>query len=604
MKRKPLTEIRSDDSNLSNANVPPSNVPPFRSFRERIEAILEQHGPDSFTGTISSNSTNEAAYLFQKFMRTIIGTNNIVTVTSPDWPFDPQSAIYQSLGQNSISPPISSMRSADLILILQGGSLDSNRILLDTIAQAQRDNQAKVILFDPETPPLADRVDLYFRVGSEGESDLLRYFLHMAHVVGATDREFVWRDNGGFQKLIKEAKTYTAEAVSRKWSIPMETLQQAVRLVTQKRRVSIVVNTRAFPDVQASRVVKDALNLVLALGHLGTAGRGLWCTSPFENPLGIPCMGSSSSFLPGLTSIFNESSREWYAQTWNASIPMSSAESSIALLARFQDKSTRALICLGDPPFSGLIPSERLHSLLSNLDMLASASIMMDARSSFFWPLHPPEHTLGTRITAERLIVPFSKGQGPKSSSESGIYQDWEIVSLWIDSFLESPGTPSLPAIQGEMIASISSFIELTPTILENESRYFKPFTEECVDPEDSDFEIEDIQKLKFHHPPSFQNEPYHDSISISLKRIPTGNDSLSTLRIHPDTASNLGIRDNETRAITMGTNTIVVAIRLDETLAQNSSILEYCEISTCIDLTGLSEQDTLRIRIGSEFGE
>lgn len=602
MKRKPAPENRSQDSDSSDSNAPPITMPPFRSFRERIESILKQHGPDSFIGTISSSSTNEAAYLFQKFMRTIIGTNNIVTVTSPDWPFDAQSAIYQSLGQNSISPPIGSLRSADLILILQGGPPDSHLLVSNMIEQAQRDNQAKVILFDPETHPLAARADLHFRVGSEGESDLLRYFLHMAHVFGATDREFVWRDNGGFQKLIKEAKTYTAEAVSRKWSIPPETLQRAVRLVTQKRRVSIIINSRAFPDVQASRVVKDALNLILALGHLGTAGRGLWCASPFENPLGIPCMGSSSSFLPGLTSIFNESSREWYAQTWSASIPLSAAESSISLLERLETQSTRALICLGDSPFSALIPSDRLQSLLSNLDMLASASLVMDARSSFFWPLHSPEQTSGTKITAERLIVPFNKCEQPQST-ESGTYQDWEIVSLWIDSFLDSPGTPSLTAIQGEMIACISSFIELTPSIMESESRYFKPFTEECVDPEDSDFEIEDIQKLKFHLTPSFKNDLCQGDIPISLKRIPLRNDSLPTLRIHPETASDLGVHDHETRSITMGTNTIVVLIRLDDTLAPNAPILEYCQISACIGLTGLTEQDTLRIRIGSESG-
>lgn len=42
-----------------------------------LSAIKEEHGPDSIAGLASARCTNEENYLFQKFMRAVIGTNNV-----------------------------------------------------------------------------------------------------------------------------------------------------------------------------------------------------------------------------------------------------------------------------------------------------------------------------------------------------------------------------------------------------------------------------------------------------------------------------------------------------------------------------------------------
>jgi formate dehydrogenase alpha subunit len=43
----------------------------------RLTEITESHGPDSIMGLSSARCTNEENYIFQKFMRAVIGTNNI-----------------------------------------------------------------------------------------------------------------------------------------------------------------------------------------------------------------------------------------------------------------------------------------------------------------------------------------------------------------------------------------------------------------------------------------------------------------------------------------------------------------------------------------------
>ncbi len=49
----------------------------FNLIKNRLKEIMKEYGPDSIAGLSSAKCTNEENYLFQKFMRAVIGTNNV-----------------------------------------------------------------------------------------------------------------------------------------------------------------------------------------------------------------------------------------------------------------------------------------------------------------------------------------------------------------------------------------------------------------------------------------------------------------------------------------------------------------------------------------------
>ncbi|OGP91146.1 MAG: spermidine/putrescine ABC transporter substrate-binding protein [Deltaproteobacteria bacterium RBG_16_48_10] len=49
----------------------------FDTVATRLKKIRDENGPDSIAGLTSARCTNEENYLFQKWMRTVIGTNNV-----------------------------------------------------------------------------------------------------------------------------------------------------------------------------------------------------------------------------------------------------------------------------------------------------------------------------------------------------------------------------------------------------------------------------------------------------------------------------------------------------------------------------------------------
>ena len=44
---------------------------------ERVRRIKDEHGPDSLTALSSAKATNEENFLMMKFMRAVVGTNNV-----------------------------------------------------------------------------------------------------------------------------------------------------------------------------------------------------------------------------------------------------------------------------------------------------------------------------------------------------------------------------------------------------------------------------------------------------------------------------------------------------------------------------------------------
>ena len=50
---------------------------PLDYVAQKLTTTKEQYGPDAIAGLSSAKCTNEENYVMQKFMRSVIGTNNI-----------------------------------------------------------------------------------------------------------------------------------------------------------------------------------------------------------------------------------------------------------------------------------------------------------------------------------------------------------------------------------------------------------------------------------------------------------------------------------------------------------------------------------------------
>jgi NADH-quinone oxidoreductase chain G len=123
---------------------------------ERLVAIVQEHGPQAVAGLGSTRTTNEASYLFQRFLRAVVGTNNVAHLGRL-----PQGAV--------LLEDIPSLAQADLV-VLAGVDPSEELPLLDLwIKRGVLRRGAKVLALHPQRVELSrySGLRLAYRPGAE-----------------------------------------------------------------------------------------------------------------------------------------------------------------------------------------------------------------------------------------------------------------------------------------------------------------------------------------------------------------------------------------------------------------------------------------------------
>ncbi|MBI3593019.1 MAG: molybdopterin-dependent oxidoreductase, partial [Nitrospirae bacterium] len=100
----------------------------FAYVSQRLKEIKEKHGSDAIAGVASGRCTNEDNYVFQKFMRVVLGSNNIDSVAG--FAYAPAQRFFENIfGQGVTANPISGISKSDGVFVIGGDPTSINPIL-------------------------------------------------------------------------------------------------------------------------------------------------------------------------------------------------------------------------------------------------------------------------------------------------------------------------------------------------------------------------------------------------------------------------------------------------------------------------------------------
>jgi formate dehydrogenase major subunit len=113
----------------------------------RLRALIDRHGPDSIGVLGSARATNEDNYLTQKFVRTVIGTNNVDCCARVC--HAPSAAgLKTMLGSGLATNSFGDIEAARTILVWGANPTEDHPIAGARIRQAAR-RGANLIIVDP-----------------------------------------------------------------------------------------------------------------------------------------------------------------------------------------------------------------------------------------------------------------------------------------------------------------------------------------------------------------------------------------------------------------------------------------------------------------------
>lgn len=165
----------------------------------KLQAIKKNHGPDAIAGISSARCTNEENYLMQKFIRAVIGTNNIDSCArvchSPT-----AIGMQRTFGTGAATNSIIDLEYTDCMMVIGANPTDAHPVTGAKIKQ-QAIRGKNLIVIDPRKTELVKYATHHLQLRPGTNVALLNMMLYYIIQEGLEDRSFIAARTEGYEEF-------------------------------------------------------------------------------------------------------------------------------------------------------------------------------------------------------------------------------------------------------------------------------------------------------------------------------------------------------------------------------------------------------------------
>jgi molybdopterin-dependent oxidoreductase alpha subunit len=281
------------------------------AFGVVAEELKKLDSPDEAVFYTSGRTSNEAAFLYQTFVRSF-GTNNLPDCSNMCHESS-GTALIETLGVGKGSVSLADLGKADLILVVGQNPGTNHPRMLSALEKAKRGGtritavnplpEAGLLRFkNPQNvsglvgkgTPLADRF-LQIKVG--GDLALFRAFgkllLEAEDAAPGTvlDQSFIDTHTHGFQDYAEVARSTDWPEILAATGLGREEIQAAFEEVRASKRLIVCWAMGLTQHKHAVPTIREVVNVLLLGGHVGRPGAGVCPVRGHSNVQGDRTMG-------------------------------------------------------------------------------------------------------------------------------------------------------------------------------------------------------------------------------------------------------------------------------------------------------------------------
>ncbi len=392
---------------------------------KKFQEVKEKFGAQSIGGISSSRATNEENYLFQKWMRACVGTNNVDNGAR----LSSGSSLYgmkDSIGWGTMTHSMEDVGKADLILLIGADVYDDNLIFSNKMREAIRYHNAKVIVIDPRKTQWEKWADLWLRPTPGTDIVLINGLIRLLIGKGVISREYIGSKTEGFEAFQFSLNPFLPEFVEKTTGITPAELEAMANLYKAAKSRAIVFGSGVTQHHNGIEVVKALCNLALLTGETEESGGGLYPMLTQNNAQGAFDMGCLPEFLPGYQKVDEEKARRRFVEAWDKGIPEKPGSTYMEMFDKILEGDIKALYIFGEDPFISLPNLERLKNGIHKIEFLVVQDLFITHIGSYAHVILPGASFAekdGTFTNMERRVQRVRKGISPVGDSRA----DWKI---------------------------------------------------------------------------------------------------------------------------------------------------------------------------------
>jgi len=287
---------------------------------ENFKRIKEKYGSDAIGGIASAKTTTEEDYLFQKFMRAAIGTNNVDFCVrfchSPSGV-----ALGRAFGAGPATNSPKLLETTEVVFVTGLNLTEMYPVFGDMLKRKLKEGKVKLIVVDPRRIELVEYSDLWLRPRLGTDVALVNGLMNVILAEGLEDSAFIAARTSGIDEVRKIVAHYTPERVEEITGVPREQIIEAARLFGKAERASLFYGMGVIHNIHGTDNVAGICNLALLTGNVGKAGTGVNGVGKHSNGPGAGDMGCSPVAYSGGQPVTNPQVAEKFEAAWG--VPLS-----------------------------------------------------------------------------------------------------------------------------------------------------------------------------------------------------------------------------------------------------------------------------------------
>ncbi|MHC4483002.1 MAG: formate dehydrogenase subunit alpha [Planctomycetota bacterium] len=393
---------------------------------ERLNEIKKAHGPDSIAGLSSAKCTNEDNYIFQKFMRAGVGTNN-VDHCARLCHASTVAGLARAFGSGAMTNSIDELKDAGCIFVIGSNTTEAHPVIGLCIKQAVVENGAELIVADPRAIDLVRFAKLHVSQKPGTDVALVNAMMNVIIEENLQDKDFIAQRTEDFDAVAEAVKDFTPEKAAKITTIPAEKIRQAARIYAKASASSIVYSMGITQHTTGTDNVLSLANLAMLTGNVGKESAGVNPLRGQNNVQGACDLGALPNVYPGYQSVEDAALRAKFEAGWGRKLPPKKGLTVVEIMHAIQEGKVKALYMMGENPALSDPNLNMTRDALQKVEFLVSQDIFLTESGSYADVVLPAfcfAEKDGTFTNTERRVQRVRKAVRPPV----GAKDDWEIV--------------------------------------------------------------------------------------------------------------------------------------------------------------------------------
>ncbi|MFD6890824.1 FdhF/YdeP family oxidoreductase [Streptomyces sp. NPDC059957] len=542
-----------------------------RAFEIIAEELRALDSPDEALFYTSGRTSNEAAFLFQLFVREF-GTNNLPDCSNMCHESS-GSALNETIGIGKGSVSLEDLHQADLIIVA-GQNPGTNHPRMLSALEKAKSAGAKIISVNPLPEAGMERFknpqtplgmlkgtalnDLFLQIRIGGDQALFRLLNKLViEAGGATDEEFIREHTHGYEEFAAAAQDTDWDATLTATGLTRADIERALAMILASKRTIVCWAMGLTQHKHSVATIREVVNLLLLRGNIGRPGAGVCPVRGHSNVQGDRTMGiferPAPAFLDALDKEFGITS------------PREHGFDVVRSIQALRDGEAKVLFAMGGN-FVGATPDTevteaavRRASLTVHVSTKLNRSHAVTGRRALILP------TLGRTDKDVQVTAPGKKGTAQFVTVEDSMGM---VHSSRGNLAPASPHLLSEPAIVARMARAVLGKASATPweefeknyaAIRDRISRVipgFEDFNARVARPGGFQLPHAPRDERRF---PTKTGKANFTAAPVEYPHLPAGRLLLQTLRSHDQYNTTIYGLDDRYRGITGGRRVVMV---------------------------------------------